>query len=165
MFFCCYCGKSFEGQMNFCPYCGKAQPQVNDTDSYIPYSQPHTPYSFNPESVLSGPAKIFGKLGFILGIAALASGVLMNLLFLIMMIAEFSFSNFSLSYEPFPLMLGVAAVVLSTIARKKGNLLKGPRLGRIFGIIGIILGAISIILFFVFASNSLDFSDLPGFSL
>lgn len=177
MIFCVYCGKSFESKMKFCPYCGKEQPLLETLEAQpyapeaptsppvtaAPYA-PHTAYSFESVPQLSRPAKLLGKLSFIAGLVSMILGAILDLTFLILSFSDLSI-NFSVSYEPFTLILGVGAIVLSVLARKKGNYQKQTTLGRIFGIVGIVLGAISIILFLVFVTSSFEFPELPDFSL
>ncbi len=172
MFYCVYCGSSFPEHMKFCPYCGKEQPNLEEpaAQTYSApqqppvYAAPHTPYSFDPQPVTNRPAKILGNLSFFGGLGAMIFGGLFVLLFLILTLADVGLGSLSVSYEPFSIILGVGAIVLSVLARKKGNDTKRPTLGRIFGIVGIVLGAISIVLFLVFIGNAYDFpdfSDLP----
>lgn len=172
MFYCVYCGSSFEEHMNFCPYCGKVQPNVQNSQStqqetYAPPAPPvygHNVYSVLADPPLSKPAKTFGTLSFILGLAGMCAGVLMMVWAILLLAIDF---NFSFSYEMVSLPLGIAAIVFSVIARKRGNMLSKPKLGLIFGIIALALTVISIIIFFVFAAQTARefFGDLPDFSL
>ncbi len=172
MFYCVYCGSSFEEHMKFCPYCGKVQPNVQNSQStqqetYAPPAPPvygHNVYSVLADPPLNKPAKTFGTLSFILGLAGLCAGVLMVVWAILLLAIDF---NFSFSYEMVSLPLGIAAIVFSVMARKRGNMLSKPKLGLIFGIIALALTVISIIMFFVSAAQTARefFGDLPDFSL
>lgn len=172
MFYCVYCGSSFEEHMKFCPYCGKVQPNVQNSQStqqetYTPPAPPvygHNVYSVLADPPLSKPAKTFGTLSFILGLAGMCAGALMVVWAILLLAIDF---NFSFSYEMVSLPLGIAAIVFSVMARKRGNMLSKPKLGLIFGIIALILTAVSLIIFFVFAAQTARefFGDLPDFSL
>lgn len=172
MFYCVYCGSSFDEHMKFCPYCGKVQPNVQNSQStqqetYTPPAPPvygHNVYSVLADPPLSKPAKTFGTLSFILGLAGMCAGVLMVVWAILLLAIDF---NFSFSYEMVSLPLGIAAIVFSVMARKRGNMLSKPKLGLIFGIIALALTVISIIMFFVSATQTARefFGDLPDFSL
>lgn len=141
------------------------QTPVQPAPVYIPRQepQPASPPVYPvqaPTPAYAAPAVskaglVLGKVGLALGIASLASGLLFNLIFLLLAIVKPDLSSFdSLSYEPFTLTLGIVAVILSGIARKRGNYEKQSLLGLIFGIVGIALGVLSIILFVVFVSSA-----------
>lgn len=189
MYFCVYCGKSFEGNMKFCPYCGKPQPNLQEPEPaatvpqppvyeapaqpphygepvvvYAPPSEPHTAYSDPSQQPMNNSAKIFGNLSFFLGLAGLCAGVLTILLLLLYFAIDF---DMTFSLELISLPLGVAAIVFSVIARKKGNMLSRPKLGRIFGIIALVLTVVSIILLSLYTREVVSefFEDMPDFSL
>ena len=172
MFYCVYCGSSFEEHMNFCPYCGKVQPNVQNSQStqqetYTPPAPPvygHNVYSVLADPPLSKPAKTFGTLSFILGLAGMCAGVLMMVWAILLLAIDF---NFSFSYEMVSLPLGIAAIVFSVMARKRGNMLSKPKLGLIFGIIALVLTVVSIILLSLYTREVVSefFEDMPDFSL
>lgn len=182
MFYCVYCGKSFEDHMNFCPYCGKVQPNVQGNQpmqqvSYAPPEPPvygetvfaphvngHNVYSVLADPPLSKPAKTFGNLSFFLGLAGMCAGGLMVILSILLLVIDF---NIPFSIEMVSLPLGIAAIVFSVIARKQGNMLSRPKLGRIFGIIALVLTVVSLVLFFLYTRRAVSefFEDMPDFSL
>ena len=177
MYYCVYCGKSFDQNLNFCPYCGKAQPKLAEAVHHDPIPAPaeaavspeipagaHTAYSFDGTPAMKQSARIFGKLSFYLGIASLVVSALTITVLAILMATGTSISvNLELLSAP----LGVAAIIFGILARKQGNYLKQPTLGRIFGIIGLVLSVVSIILLFLYARQV--FNDIigvpPDFSL
>lgn len=176
MFYCVHCGKSLSLKMQFCPYCGKEQPQLEDhspstapiastpISTYTVPTAAHTAFTYDAQPTMPKVAKTLGTLSLWLGIAALFTGFLLVMIMVAYLATD---SSFGIGFELISVPLGVAAIILCSLARKKGNYLKKPKLGRLFGIIGLVLTLLGVILFFVYigkmAENFID--ELPDFSV
>lgn len=112
---------------------------------------------------MSNSAKVFGKLAFMLGIAALCAGSLLVLLFAIFLLTNVSFP---FSVEVVSVPLGVVSIVFSVLARKRGNHLTKPKLGLIFGIVALVLSLIGFILFLIYTQQAVHgfIDEMPDFS-
>ena len=167
MLYCVYCGKSLNSKMRFCPYCGKELPLLEESNSPSPVqilSEPHTAYTYDAQPTMPKVAKTLGTLSLWLGIAALFTGFLLVMIMVAYLATD---SSLGIGFELISVPLGVAAIILCSLARKKGNYLKKPKLGRLFGIIGLVLTLLGVILFFVYIGKMAEnfIEELPDFSV
>lgn len=165
MIFCSKCGASNQDGAQFCAQCGSplfSEGQVQDSvmtaitedmpaagsqdanqklfDEVLPQQQPQAapqqnfaPYTGAVVAPLTPKCKTFGIISFILGIWATAFcwlgifpivGIIVGIIMVV---------------------CGILAIVFSGISRKEGNF-KLAKLGKVFGIIGLILSAICLII-------------------
>lgn len=134
MNFCSKCGAAMNEGASFCPKCGASKATTPRPDFGAPAPTPSPSFQPNfqsrvpaPSNELTGPAKILSLISMICGLVSLVSCMG--------------------GFAP-----GIAALVLANIASNKapGVPNSKTKVGRITGIIGIVLSAISIVIYAIY---------------
>lgn len=159
---CTNCGYATESNINFCPTCGGkivpeapayTEPQTPTYTNITPVYQPYTP----PRPQVSKAKKIVGMAlsiaGFIFSLLALIYGLLYGLI----MGAAGVFMAFYLS--AFSLPLCAVGLAFSRSAINLGDTSAFSRLGKIFGLIGIILSCVAMFLSFIMGVSGCSMMD------
>ena len=147
---CTKCNKTADDNMNFCTFCGNplttVQPEqeIKPNTYYTPQQNPYYP-AYNLKKPPLG-LKITAMVLSILGFVYMIFGFLYTLIGLVEEDMAFAMAfTFALFFLP----LSIVGLSLSAKCINQGDTSTFSRLGKVFGIIGIILAAVSLFIGFV----------------
>ena len=158
MFICPNCKKTSETPLNFCTYCGSRMEEVNTAQSAPVNEATRGGYGNNmPDAPKPSKAKsIVGMVLSIIGFGNSAFGILYTLIYMATQSGEFTFT-FALIMFLIAFPTSLVGLILSSKSRKAGDLSVFTKLGRLFGIFGIISSGIMLLI----GISSLNYNYTP----
>lgn len=150
MYVCSNCSNTSETPTNFCGQCGARMVEQAPEQTPVPPVYQPVPPVYHSAPVPAGPNKGKQIVGMILGIAGFIFAIFDALYALIGLAADgvFGFS-FSIAFAVFSLPLSLVGMVMSNKGLDAGCNSAFCRLGKRFGLLGVILTAVGLFFGFI----------------
>lgn len=163
MYTCPYCKKTSELLGSFCPWCGAPvaadqndRQQAPDNAYYNQPMYPHQPYA--PQQ--GTPSKAMAIVSMALAAAGLFFSVFSFFYTIIFAMVDAAVGfGMSIGFGFFSIPLSLVGFILAIKARNAGNTTVFSKLGKIFGLIGLILSAFSVFIGLICVAAGTGYSD------